>query len=90
MSFIEYSAPGGSTGAREKMINHVEEPRTGGFATLAPEFVVGHLAASLHFWCDLLGFRIAYQRPEDDFAYLERDGAQVMLEVSSGAWQPSV
>ena len=72
------------------MINHVEEPPTGGFAALVPEFVVGDLAASLHFWCDLLGFRIAYRRSEDDFAYLERDGAQVMLEVSSGAWQTGV
>src|SRR5262249_46034651 len=59
----------------------------GGYATLVPEFAVGDLAASLHFWCNLLGFRIAYQRPEDDFVYLERHAAQVMVEVSSGAWQ---
>lgn len=64
-----------------------EEPPEGGFAALVPEFVVGDLAASLHFWCDVLGFRVAYQRPEDDFAYLERGGAQVMLEVSEGTWQ---
>jgi catechol 2,3-dioxygenase-like lactoylglutathione lyase family enzyme len=59
----------------------------GGFAALVPELVVGELPASLRFWCDILGFRIAYQRPEDDFAYLERGQAQVMLEVSKGDWQ---
>lgn len=39
------------------------------------------------FWCDLLGFQIAYQRPEDEFAYRQRGRAQVMLEVSKGNWQ---
>lgn len=52
-----------------------------------PEFVVGDLATSLCFWCDVLGFRVAYQRSEDNFAYLERGRAQVMLEVSGGNWQ---
>jgi catechol 2,3-dioxygenase-like lactoylglutathione lyase family enzyme len=69
------------------MMDEVEEPPVGGFAPLVPEFVVGDLATSLRFWCGVLGFRVAYQRPEDEFAYLERGGAQVMLEVSSGAWQ---
>jgi len=69
------------------MINDAEERPAGGFAPLIPEFAVGNLADSLHFWCDLLGFRIAYQRPEDGFAYLERGGAQVMIEVSRGDWR---
>jgi catechol 2,3-dioxygenase-like lactoylglutathione lyase family enzyme len=60
---------------------------TGGFATLVPELTVLDLTASLGFWCDVLGFEIAYQRPERGFAYLERGGAQVMLEVSNGSWQ---
>lgn len=53
-----------------------------GFARnpMVPELLVGDLAASLHFWCDLCGFRIAYDRPEDAFAYLDRAGVQVMLE----------
>jgi len=57
------------------------------FATLAPEFAVTDLAASLRFWCGLLGFRIAYERPESAFAYLERSGAQVMLATYHGAWE---
>jgi hypothetical protein len=42
-------------------------------------------AVSLAFWCDVLGFPIACQRPERDFAYLERDGAQVMLVAKRSA-----
>lgn len=49
-------------------------------ATLVPELVVADLAASLRFWVDLIGFRIAYDRPENRFAYLDLDGAQVMLD----------
>jgi catechol 2,3-dioxygenase-like lactoylglutathione lyase family enzyme len=47
---------------------------------LVPEFLVRDLEASLHFWRDLLGFAVAYDRPEEGFAYLDLDGAQVMLE----------
>ncbi|AWN46528.1 bleomycin resistance family protein [Methylobacterium terrae] len=49
-------------------------------AKLVPELVVADLAASLHFWVGLIGFRIAYDRPETRFAYLDLDGAQVMLD----------
>jgi catechol 2,3-dioxygenase-like lactoylglutathione lyase family enzyme len=64
-----------------------DHPPTGGFATLIPELAVLDLATSLGFWCDVLGFKIAYQRPERGFVYLERGSAQVMLEVSNGNWQ---
>lgn len=50
------------------------------FARLVPELYVTELAASLRFWCGLVGFRIRFDRPEDGFAYLEMDGAEVMLE----------
>jgi catechol 2,3-dioxygenase-like lactoylglutathione lyase family enzyme len=49
-------------------------------ARLVPELLVTNLAASLRFWCDLCGFRIAYDRPEEGFAYIDLDGAQIMLE----------
>ena len=55
-----------------RMSNGVGEPLLGGFATLIPEFAVSDLTTSLRFWCDLLGFQIAYQRPEGDFVFLER------------------
>ena len=50
------------------------------WAKLVPELLVTDLAVSLHFWRDLCGFSVAYERPEDGFAYLDRDGVQVMLE----------
>jgi catechol 2,3-dioxygenase-like lactoylglutathione lyase family enzyme len=50
------------------------------FAPLVPELLVTDIAVSLRFWCGLCGFTVAYDRPEDRFAYLDRAGAQVMLE----------
>lgn len=50
------------------------------FATNVPELLVSDLDDSLRFWCGLCGFTVAYDRPEDRFAYLDRDGVQVMLE----------
>jgi catechol 2,3-dioxygenase-like lactoylglutathione lyase family enzyme len=59
---------------------------TGGFAPLVPELDVADLGASVAFWCDLLGFTVAYDRPAAKFAYLEREGAQVMLCEINGEW----
>jgi lactoylglutathione lyase len=53
-------------------------------ARLVPEFVCSNFAGSLRFYTELLGFRILYSRPEERFAYLERDGAELMLEQSVG------
>ncbi|MBS9478281.1 bleomycin resistance protein [Ancylobacter radicis] len=50
------------------------------WAALVPELLVTDIAASLGFWCGLCGFAIAYAREEDGFAYLQREGAQLMLE----------
>src|SRR3989338_10722300 len=62
-------------------------PKTG-WAKLAPELLVEDLDISLSFWRDLLGFEIAYQRPEQGFVYLERvEGAQIMLCKRSGNWE---
>lgn len=58
-----------------------------GFNVLVPEFDVFDLQKSLEFWCGGLGFQVAYARLEQGFAYLERDGAQVMLTVITGEWQ---
>lgn len=49
-------------------------------AKLVPELVVADLGLSLRFWIGLIGFRIAYDRPENGFAYLDLGGAQVMLD----------
>ena len=53
-----------------------------GFAwsSMAPELLVTDLDASLGFWCGLCGFEVAYERPKERFAYLDRTGCQIMLE----------
>lgn len=47
---------------------------------LVPELGVTDLTASLRFWRDLCGFAVVYDRPEDGFACIERDGARNMLD----------
>lgn len=64
------------------------KPPRGGFAKLVPELLVEDIGASLKFWREILGFEIAYQRPAEGFAYLERpEGSQIMLCRRSGAWE---
>ena len=67
-----------------------DRPPTGGFARLVPELDVFDLEQSRKFWGDMLGFRIAYQRPESRFMYLELQGAQVMLAQRNGNWETGV
>jgi catechol 2,3-dioxygenase-like lactoylglutathione lyase family enzyme len=62
----------------------------GGFAPLVPELDVTDIAASLDFWCALLGFSVAYDRPAAKFAYLEREGAQIMLCQINGNWDTGI
>ena len=49
-------------------------------ARLVPELKVNDLEISLRFWRDLLGFSIRYSRPNEGFAYLDLNGAQLMLD----------
>jgi len=44
------------------------QPKSG-FARLAPEVLVSDSEASLACRCGLLGFEVAYARPEERFAY---------------------
>jgi len=53
-------------------------------AKLVPELVCSNFVESLRFYTELLGFRVLYSRTEERFAYLERDGAELMLEQSVG------
>jgi catechol 2,3-dioxygenase-like lactoylglutathione lyase family enzyme len=50
-------------------------------SSLVPELSVSDIGASLRFWRDLCGFRVAYERREEGFALIERpEGARVMLD----------
>lgn len=69
--------------ARSSSFGH---PPEGGFAALTPELDVADLDVSLRFWCDLLGFKIAFDRPAARFAYLARGSAQIMLCQHNSRW----
>jgi catechol 2,3-dioxygenase-like lactoylglutathione lyase family enzyme len=58
-----------------------------GFADLVPELSVSNIQDSLLFWCGLLGFEIAYDRPAARFAFLVREGLQIMLCERNGRWE---
>lgn len=47
---------------------------------LVPEFAVMNVGKSLQFYCDLLGFALAYERPEEGFALIALGDAQLMLD----------
>ncbi len=53
------------------------------FNHLIPELSVSDLKKSLHFYVDILGFVIEYERPEEQFAYLSFQGSQLMLDQDS-------
>lgn len=48
--------------------------------TLIPELKVSNFKNSLNFYTNIVGFKILYSRPEDDFAMLEINGARLMIE----------
>ncbi len=47
---------------------------------LIPEFCCSNLKQSLDFYLNILGFVIRYQREEEGFAMIERQGSQIMLD----------
>jgi hypothetical protein len=58
------------------MSNHLVMAR----APLTPELCCTDIKSSLYFYISILGFSIIYQREEDGFALLERQGARIMLD----------
>lgn len=56
---------------------------------LTPEFDVFNLEETLHFYVDLIGFEVVYDRPEDKFAFLQFEEAQIMvqeLDIENNKW----
>lgn len=47
---------------------------------MIPEFDVFNLDETLHFYIDLIGFKVVYDRPEDKFAFLELEDVQIMVQ----------
>ena len=48
---------------------------------LVPEFYVTDIAASRRFYVEILQFEILFERPEEGFLYLGREGAELMLDA---------
>lgn len=47
---------------------------------LIPELCCSNIKISLAFYADVLGFEIQYQREEEGFAMLQRQGSRIMLD----------
>lgn len=55
-------------------------------ARLVPELYCSSIERSLAFYVNVLGFSVRYSRPEERFAYLEREGAELMIEQPTAPW----
>ncbi|MBO3759149.1 VOC family protein [Ciceribacter sp. L1K22] len=47
---------------------------------LVPEFAVSDWKASRSFYVDVIGFTVAYERPEEGFCFLQLGDAQLMID----------
>ena len=45
-----------------------------------PELYIFNLEDSLHFYIDLIGFNIVYERKEDKFAFLQFENVQIIIQ----------
>ena len=54
-----------------------------GVAMLVPELIVSNFERSLKFYTQVLGFSQLYDRAEKGFAFLDRHGAQLMIDERS-------
>jgi catechol 2,3-dioxygenase-like lactoylglutathione lyase family enzyme len=53
-------------------------------ARLIPELDVEKLDRSLAFYTTVIGCTVLYERPEERFAFLDLEGAKLMLEEAAG------
>ena len=50
------------------------------FNALIPELYCSDINRTIDFYTKVAGFTVRYARPDERFAFLERDGAQLMVE----------
>jgi catechol 2,3-dioxygenase-like lactoylglutathione lyase family enzyme len=52
-------------------------------AGIAPSFIVRDIPAALSFYCEKLGFEVAFKSPDEDpfFAIVQRDGVMIFLKA---------
>lgn len=54
---------------------------------MVPELLVANYAESLDFYTKIVGFSVVFERENPSFAYLDLDGAQLMIEEDhDSAW----
>ncbi|EIJ2834600.1 bleomycin resistance protein [Vibrio parahaemolyticus] len=54
---------------------------------MVPELSVSDFSKSLNFYCEILGFKVRSQRTKPDFAYIEFEQVQIMLEqIHDNGW----
>lgn len=53
---------------------------------LVPELLVSDHAASRDFYVRSIGFCVRYERPAENFSYLDLDGAELMIEQETDFW----
>ena len=56
--------------------------------SLVPELSVVDIKRSLHFYCDVLGFEVEFERPEERFAFLSFHGSQLMVDEDGPSDSP--
>jgi catechol 2,3-dioxygenase-like lactoylglutathione lyase family enzyme len=57
------------------------------YPKLVPELSCSDIERSLKFYIGVLGFEVLYARPEERFAYVQREGAELMLDqVGESSW----
>ncbi|MCF8067106.1 MAG: VOC family protein [Desulfobacterales bacterium] len=57
------------------------------WSPMVPEVVVTDFEKSLDFYLNVIGFHLKFQRSDPDFAYLEYNKAQLMIEqLRDDAW----
>ena len=56
------------------------------FNSLIPELAVTNFKESFKFYIELIGFVVEYQRPENKFAFISLQGAQLMIEETNNTW----
>ena len=56
------------------------------FNKLIPELSVKDIEKSKHFYINVLGFKLEYERPDDKFAFLSYNGSQIMIEQINNHW----
>jgi catechol 2,3-dioxygenase-like lactoylglutathione lyase family enzyme len=89
------TAASGGPGYHRAIVAAIDEHPTGASAPqtsnmsvkLVPELMVSSLAASLDFYIQIIGFAVRYDRPAEKFAYLDLDGAELMIEEETDLWE---